>query len=131
MAQAESGVDGPKAGAPGYVIGQDNVSGRIYRYGFDIHNPVFLISAGAIVLFVLVALAFPSQAASVFGWLRAALTRIFDGFFIVAANLFVLFCLLLMAPLGAASRSAAPTPLPNSVLALGLPCCSRPGWASA
>ena len=93
MAEPESGHEGL-----GYVIGQDNISGRIHRYGFDIHNPVFVISAGSIVVFVLVALAFPAQAATAFGWLRTVLTRAFDGFFIAAANLFVLFCLLLMAP---------------------------------
>ena len=92
---AESGAEDESAG---YVIGQDNIAGRIHRYGFDIHNPVFLISAGSIVAFVLLALGFPSEAATAFGWLRAALTRTFDGFFIVAANFFVLFCLLLLAP---------------------------------
>ena len=92
---AESGSEDESAG---YVIGQDNIAGRIHRYGFDIHNPVFLISAGSIVAFVLLALGFPSEAATAFGWLRTALTRTFDGFFIVAANFFVLFCLLLLAP---------------------------------
>ncbi len=50
MAQAELGVDAPGAEAPGHVIGQDNISGRTHRCGFDIHNPVFLISSGAIVV---------------------------------------------------------------------------------
>ena len=81
-----------------YVIGQDNITGRIYRFGFDIHNPVFLISASAVLVFVAAALAFPGPASTVFGWLRAALVNAFDWFFITAANLFVLFCLLLMAP---------------------------------
>ncbi|GAB5509292.1 MAG: hypothetical protein Rhims3KO_06930 [Hyphomicrobiales bacterium] len=35
-----------------YSIGQDNVDGNVGPFGFDIHNPVFMISAIAIVAFV-------------------------------------------------------------------------------
>ena len=79
-----------------YEIGQDNVEGTLGPFGFDIHNPVFLISSLSIVAFVFYALALPEQAAAVFGWLRPALTSTFDWFFMISANIFVLFCLFLI-----------------------------------
>ena len=79
-----------------YVIGQDNLEGNLGPFGFDIHNPVFLISALTIVAFVFYALALPDQASAVFGWLRPWLTSTFDWFFLGAANIFVLFCLFLI-----------------------------------
>ncbi|WP_095590868.1 BCCT family transporter [Actibacterium ureilyticum] len=85
-----------------YEIGQDNVEGQIGPFGFDIHNPVFLISGVAIVAFVFYALALPEQAGEFFGWLRPALTSTFDWFFLISANIFVLFCLfLIVSPWGA------------------------------
>jgi BCCT family betaine/carnitine transporter len=79
-----------------YEIGQDNVEGRVGPFGFDIHNPVFMISGLTVVAFVAYALAAPQQAADFFGWLRPALTSTFDWFFLSAANIFVIFCLLLI-----------------------------------
>ncbi|MEE4118069.1 MAG: BCCT family transporter [Paracoccaceae bacterium] len=79
-----------------YEIGQDNVEGRVGPFGFDIHNPVFMISGLTVVAFVAYALAAPQQAADFFGWLRPALTSTFDWFFLSAANFFVIFCLLLI-----------------------------------
>lgn len=79
-----------------YSIGQDNVDGAVGPFGFDIHNPVFMISSITIVAFVFFALALPEQAAGFFGWLRPALTSTFDWFFLGAANIFVLFCLFLI-----------------------------------
>ena len=79
-----------------YQIGQDNVEGQVGPFGFDVHNPVFLVSALTIVAFVFYALALPEQAGSLFGWLRPWLTSTFDWFFISAANIFVLFCLFLI-----------------------------------
>ncbi|MFW8636583.1 BCCT family transporter [Cribrihabitans pelagius] len=79
-----------------YEIGQDNIETKIGPFGVDIHNPVFLISGLAIVCFVFYALALPEQAASVFGWLRPAVTSSFDWFFLGAADIFVLFCLFLI-----------------------------------
>jgi BCCT family betaine/carnitine transporter len=85
-----------------YQIGQDNISTSIGPFGLDIHNPVFLISGLSIVAFVLGALMFPEQAESFFGWLRPALTSTFDWFFLMAANVFVIFCLfLIVSPYGA------------------------------
>jgi len=79
-----------------FEIGQDNLEGQLGPFGFDIHNPVFMISGLSVVAFVIYALAAPEQAASFFGWLRPALTSTFDWFFLSAANVFVLFCLFLI-----------------------------------
>src|SRR6056297_2575006 len=79
-----------------YKIGQDNVEGSVGPFGFDVHNPVFLVSGLAVVAFVIYALALPEQANAVFGWLRPFLTTTFDWFFLSAANIFVIFCLLLI-----------------------------------
>jgi BCCT family betaine/carnitine transporter len=84
-----------------YQIGQDNIQPKIGPFGLDIHNPVFVISGLTIIAFVFFALALPSQAADLFGWLRPLLTSIFDWFFLLAADIFVLLCLgLLVSPLG-------------------------------
>ncbi|RVT84150.1 BCCT family transporter [Rhodobacteraceae bacterium CCMM004] len=84
-----------------YDIGQDNIEGKVGPFGFDIHNPVFMISGISVVAFVFYALALPEQASSFFGWLRPALTSSFDWFFLSAANIFVLFCLfLIVSPYG-------------------------------
>jgi len=80
-----------------YEIGQDNIT----PFGLDIHNPVFVISGLSVVAFVLITLMFQEGATEFFGWLRPALTSTFDWFFLLAANIFVLFCLYLMlSPLG-------------------------------
>ncbi|MEY8840764.1 BCCT family transporter, partial [Cribrihabitans sp. XS_ASV171] len=79
-----------------YEIGQDNIETQIGPFGLDIHNPVFLISGLSIVIFVFYALALPEQASSVFSWLFSAVTTTFDWFFLGAANIMVLFCLLLI-----------------------------------
>jgi BCCT family betaine/carnitine transporter len=85
----------------GYEIGQDNVQPQVGPFGLDIHNPVFFISGLSIVIFVFYALALPDQAAAVFDWLFAAVTKGFDWFFLSAANVFVLFCLfLIVSPFG-------------------------------
>ena len=79
-----------------YEIGQDNIEARVGPFGLDIHNPVFLISGLSVVAFVVYALLAPTQAADFFGWLRPTLTSTFDGFFLMSANVFVIFCLLLI-----------------------------------
>ncbi|KMK67544.1 BCCT family transporter [Puniceibacterium sp. IMCC21224] len=84
-----------------YEIGQDNLESRIGPFGFDIHNPVFLISGASIVAFVFYTLALPVQSGEVFSWLFSSVTTGFDWFFIGSANIFVLFCLfLIVSPLG-------------------------------
>jgi betaine/carnitine transporter, BCCT family len=81
----------------GLEPGQDNV--RIL--GLDVHNPVFFVSAVVIVAFVIVCLIFREHAGPLLGSLRVWLTSTFDWLFMIAGNLFVLFCLLLVVtPLG-------------------------------
>lgn len=81
----------------GIEPGQDNI-----RFmGLDIHNPVFVISGLVTVTFVIVTLVFRESAGAVLGGLRVWLTTTFDWVFMAAANIFVLFCLLLvLSPLG-------------------------------
>lgn len=80
-----------------YETGQHNIT----PFGLDIHNPVFLISGLSIMAFVLITLMFQEGATEFFGWLRPALTSTFDWFFLSAANVFVIFCIVLMvSPLG-------------------------------
>ncbi|MEC7763797.1 MAG: BCCT family transporter [Pseudomonadota bacterium] len=84
-----------------YEIGQDNIETNIGPFGLDIHNPVFLISGLAIIAFVFYTLALPEQAGNAFSAMFAWVTQGFDWFFLGAANIFVLFCLLLIVtPMG-------------------------------
>jgi betaine/carnitine transporter, BCCT family len=79
-----------------YEIGQDNVERKIGPFGFDFHNPVFPISAVAIVAFVFYTIALPDQAAAVFQAMFDFTTKNFDWFLIGAADLVVIFALLLI-----------------------------------
>ena len=80
-----------------FEIGEQNIT----PFGLDIHNPVFMVSGIAIVAFVIVTLMFQGAATEFFGWLRPFLTSTFDWFFLGAADIFVVFCIILMiTPLG-------------------------------
>ena len=79
-----------------YEIGQDNVDGTFGPFGFDIHNPVFLISGASIVAFVFYTLALPEQSASAFSAMFNFTTKNFDWFLIGAADIVVIFTLLLV-----------------------------------
>ena len=80
-----------------YELGQDNIR----PFGLDIHNPVFVISAVAIVLFVAVALLNQDATAALFGWLRPWLTSTFDWFLMMSVNLILVFCIFVaVSPLG-------------------------------
>lgn len=81
-----------------YTVGQHNVQ----RWGFDVHNPVFGVSAGLILLFLLVTLlSDPATAKASLDGLKWDIIGMFDGFFIWAGNIFVLFCLaLIVSPYG-------------------------------
>lgn len=83
-----------------YTIGQDNIEHQ-GKVPFDIHNPVFGISAAAVVLFTVATLMFPGQLEPLFGGIRDGLTSNLDWFFMLAGNVFVLLCLaLIVSPLG-------------------------------
>ena len=96
----DQGIPAPEGNADlidtDYVIGQDNIETQIGPFGLDIHNPVFAISGLAVIAFVFYTLALPEQAGSVFSWLFDSVTKGFDWFFLGAANIFVIFCLLLI-----------------------------------
>ncbi len=79
-----------------YEIGRDNI-----RFlGLDVH-PIFIVSSLTILAFVAGVLAFRESAAGAFDALYDWLTSTLDWAFLAAGNLFVLFCLLLLAtPLG-------------------------------
>jgi len=84
-----------------YKIGQDNIQRKIGPFGLDIHNPVFMISGLAVIVFVFYALALPDQAATVFEAIKTFILENFDWFFLGTANIFVLFCLaLIVSPYG-------------------------------
>lgn len=80
-----------------YQIGQDNV----WRWGMDLHNPVFWIAAILIIIFVLGTLMAPEAAKVGFAGVKGWSIAHFDWLFMVGGNLFVLFCLtLIFLPLG-------------------------------
>ncbi len=80
-----------------YEIGQDNVE----RLGLDMHNPVFFVSAGLIVLFVAASLLFPEVTKTGLEATKAWIQVTFDWVLLSAANVFVLFCLaLIFLPVG-------------------------------
>ena len=80
-----------------HKIGENNVQ----VFGMDIHNPVFAISALLILVFVITTLLLPSEAKSVLESAKSWSIDYFDWFFMVASNLFIVFCLaLLVLPLG-------------------------------
>ena len=84
-----------------YEVGQDNIETSIGPFGLDIHNPVFMISGLSVVAFVVLTLAFQNQVDPLFNGLRGWLTSTLDWFFLAAANVFVLLCLvLIVTPLG-------------------------------
>ncbi|MEM8852843.1 MAG: BCCT family transporter [Pseudomonadota bacterium] len=84
-----------------YQLGQDNLTPKIGPFGLDIHNPVFLVSGLTIFAFVIVTLAFQSSVGPIFDAIRVWLTSNLDWFFLSAANIFVILCLvLIVTPLG-------------------------------
>ena len=75
-----------------HTIGEDNIQ----LWGMDIHNPVFLISASLIIVFVLVTIQFPAQANEVLTATRGWCLATFDSFMMMAVNAILLFCLTLI-----------------------------------
>ncbi|MPW35667.1 BCCT family transporter [Vibrio sp. B1Z05] len=92
------GIDKYSIDSTDYQIGQDNVQ----KWGFDVHNAVFSISAGLTILFLL-AMVFldPETAKSALDGLKWQIIHSFDALFIWAGNIFVIFCLaLIVSPYG-------------------------------
>jgi BCCT family betaine/carnitine transporter len=84
-----------------YQIGQDNIVINVGPFGLDIHNRVFAISALAVIAFVVLTLSFQEQAEPLFNGVKNWLTTNLGWFFISAANIFVVICLVLVvSPLG-------------------------------
>ncbi|PFG56433.1 BCCT family betaine/carnitine transporter [Vibrio sp. ES.051] len=92
------GIDKYSIDSTDYTVGQDNVQ----KWGFDVHNPVFGISAGLIALFLVAALVLdPHTAKTVLDGLKWKIIGSFDWLFIIAGNIFVIFCLaLIVSPMG-------------------------------
>ncbi|WP_128254258.1 BCCT family transporter [Falsirhodobacter deserti] len=85
-----------------YEIGQDNTNyRRRFVFEMDIHNVVFSVAALGIVGFTVLTLIFQTTVGPLFTGLRDFLTSNMAWFFIMAANIFVLVCLVLIVlPLG-------------------------------
>ncbi len=101
----DQGIPAPEGDADiietDYEIGQDNIEMQLGPFGLDIHNPVFAISGLTIVAFVILTLAFQNAVGPLFNDLRTWLTSALDWFFISAADVFVVLCLvLIVTPLG-------------------------------
>ncbi|MGC9422650.1 BCCT family transporter [Vibrio sp.] len=81
-----------------YRVGQDNVQ----KWGFDVHNPVFGISAGLIIFFLIsIIWVGPTTAKEVLDTLKNSIIQEFDVFFMWITNFFLCFALILMiSPLG-------------------------------
>lgn len=71
-----------------HKVGEQNIQ----VFGLDIHNPVFVVSALLVIVFVIATLLFLDQAAGVFTEMRVWVTSTFDWFFVISANIVVLFC---------------------------------------
>ncbi|MCA2017503.1 BCCT family transporter [Vibrio tritonius] len=76
-----------------YQVGQDNVQ----KWGFDVHNPVFGISAGLILAFLIAVLVVdPATANNALNQMKNSIMDEFDGLFMWATNAFLIFSVFLM-----------------------------------
>lgn len=76
-----------------YSVGQDNVQ----KWGFDVHNPVFGISAGLVLIFLVAVLVSDASAAKeLLDGIKWKIIGDFDAFFMWSGNLFLIFCLVLI-----------------------------------
>lgn len=81
-----------------YTVGQDNVQ----KWGFDVHNPVFGVSAGLILLFLVALLVVdPSTAKSALDGAKWQIIGNFDSLFMWSGNIFLIFCIgIVFSPFG-------------------------------
>ena len=75
-----------------FEVGQDNVS----YFGLDMHNPVFFVSALLVLVFVVGTLVAPDMASRALTGAKAGVINLFDWLFMVGANGFVIFSLVLI-----------------------------------
>jgi BCCT family betaine/carnitine transporter len=75
-----------------YVVGQDNIE----KFGFDIHNVVFPVTALLIILFVVGTLILPTASGELLASAKNGAIATFDWLFLLSANFFVLLCLALI-----------------------------------
>ncbi|MYL28108.1 MULTISPECIES: BCCT family transporter [Halomonadaceae] len=100
---SSEGVDGvPAPEGPAnlidtdYQIGQDNYSGRLGGIEIDLHGRVFAISAIAILFFVVITLALQNQVAPIFQGIFDYLTTNLSWVFLLATNIFLVVCIVLI-----------------------------------
>ena len=80
-----------------YEVGQDNVR----MLGLDIHNPVFFLSAGLVIVFALASLVFPDASGAALQAARSWTLETFDWLFAATPPLILIFCIgLAVSPLG-------------------------------
>ncbi|MDR9830923.1 BCCT family transporter [Vibrio sp. FNV 38] len=92
------GIDKYSIDSTDYTVGQDNVQ----KWGFDVHNPVFGVSAGFIALFLIAAMVMDAgDAKALLDGIKWQIIGSFDWLFIWSGNIFVVFCLaLIVTPYG-------------------------------
>ncbi|TVQ57844.1 MAG: BCCT family transporter, partial [Rhodobacteraceae bacterium] len=83
-----------------YEIGSHNIAAAI-NIEYDIHKVVFSVSAGLVILFTFLTMAYRDDVGPLFAALRDFVITNLDWFFLSAGNIFVLLCLfLIVSPLG-------------------------------
>ncbi|MDO6764667.1 BCCT family transporter [Agarivorans sp. 1_MG-2023] len=81
-----------------YEVGQDNIS----KWGMDVHNSVFIASAGLSILFIVALLILsPAEAKAAIDTVKAAALSKFDFVFMWSANIILIFAIgIAFSPLG-------------------------------
>ncbi|MFS4439436.1 BCCT family transporter [Paracoccaceae bacterium GXU_MW_L88] len=79
-----------------YTVGDDNIEGKLGPFGFDVHNPVFVVSGLMAVVFIVLTLLFPDTAGGVFSAVLAFSTGTLDWYFLTVVNIYLIFCLFLI-----------------------------------
>lgn len=79
-----------------FTIGQDNIEGQVGPFGFDIHNPVFVVSSLTAILFIVLTLLFPTTAGEIFKAIVGFATGTLDWYFMIVVDFFILFCVVLI-----------------------------------
>jgi BCCT family betaine/carnitine transporter len=92
------GIDKYSIDSTDYQIGQDNVQ----KWGLDVHNVVFSISAGLTLLFLIAVMVTDAETAkTALDGIKWKIIGAFDWLFIWSGNIFVIFCLaLVVSPFG-------------------------------